>query len=246
MDADGDNQVNRSNDPGDDYSPSWSPDGSKIAFVRGGIRLMNTNGGSQTLVVTPPSSPGRPAWKPDGSRLVFHRYGSSSVWAVDIDGSDLVALFAGVLPDYSPDGTRIVFVRDGEVRVADEDGGDQLALTESDGNDTFPDWLSGPPPPPPTSTPQPQPTSTPNPQATNTPAPQATNTPAPGGLLGDVNCSGAVDAIDAALLLQQGAGLLQDLPCPENADVNEDGQVNSIDAALILQYSAGLIDHLPP
>lgn len=60
-------------------------------------------------------------------------------------------------------------------------------------------------------------------------------------LPGDVNCSGEVDAIDAALLLQLSAALLTDLPCMASADVNHDGAVTSIDAALILQAVAGLI-----
>jgi len=61
---------------------------------------------------------------------------------------------------------------------------------------------------------------------------------------GDVNCSGTVTAVDAALILQYDAGLFSPLACPENADVNHDGHVNPIDAALILQFDAGLINHL--
>lgn len=58
---------------------------------------------------------------------------------------------------------------------------------------------------------------------------------------GDVNCDGEVDPIDAALILQLVAGLLDELPCGEHADVNGDGQVDSVDAALILQKAANLI-----
>ncbi|MCH7579517.1 MAG: hypothetical protein IIB22_04680 [Chloroflexi bacterium] len=58
---------------------------------------------------------------------------------------------------------------------------------------------------------------------------------------GDVNCDGAVDATDAASLLQFHASLLSALPCLERADVNEDGVINALDALLILQHSAGLL-----
>ena len=64
-------------------------------------------------------------------------------------------------------------------------------------------------------------------------------------LFGDVNCNGAVDSIDAALVLQQNAGLISALACQENGDVNLDGVVDSRDALLILQHVAGLLPGLP-
>ncbi len=66
-----------------------------------------------------------------------------------------------------------------------------------------------------------------------------------GSTNGDVNCDDSINSIDAALVLQFGAGLLSSLACDGAADVNHDGNVNSIDAALILQYSAGLLPALP-
>ena len=75
---------------------------------------------------------------------------------------------------------------------------------------------------------------------------QGEPTPTPEGAIGDVNCSGAVDSIDAALLLQLTAGLVGSLSCQQNADVNGSGAVDSIDAALVLQFTAGLLPSLPP
>lgn len=65
---------------------------------------------------------------------------------------------------------------------------------------------------------------------------------------GDADCSGQVTSVDAALVLQFDAGLLDILvfTCLLVADVNEDGTVNALDATLILQFAAGLIDNLPP
>jgi alpha-tubulin suppressor-like RCC1 family protein len=88
-----------------------------------------------------------------------------------------------------------------------------------------------------------------SPKATPTPSPSrtstATVTPTPALRAGDVDCDGAVTAIDAALVLQLGAGLLDSLDCESAGDVNDDGRVDAIDAALILQHVAGLLDSLP-
>ncbi len=67
-----------------------------------------------------------------------------------------------------------------------------------------------------------------------------------GALPGDANCDKAVNAIDAALMLQHDAGLVGPLPCQDRADVNGDSHVNSLDAVLVLQFVAGLISTLPP
>lgn len=65
-------------------------------------------------------------------------------------------------------------------------------------------------------------------------------------VLGDTNCDGGVNALDAAFVLQYAAGLTASMPCLENADTNSDGAVNPLDAALILQVGAGIISDLGP
>jgi len=88
------------------------------------------------------------------------------------------------------------------------------------------------------------------PAATPTPTPTGGGptpppTPTPPGLAGDVNCDTAANSIDATLVLQFDAGLVDALDCQQNGDVNGDASVDSLDAALILQFDAGLIDSLP-
>ena len=95
-------------------------------------------------------------------------------------------------------------------------------------------------PTPPDTTPAP--TSTPTPSSGATPTASAT----PQVLVGDANCDGVLNPIDAQLVLQLSAGLIGALPCGGAGDVNGDGQVNPIDAQLILQFAAGLIPALPP
>lgn len=108
--------------------------------------------------------------------------------------------------------------------------------------------------PTPTSTPtaiatQPESTATHTPTDTPTviatqPGPTATSTPTLAQVVGDVNCDGQVNSIDAALVLQFAANLTDSLPCEGAADVNGDGQISAVDAALILQFAAGLLSEL--
>ena len=56
--------------------------------------------------------------------------------------------------------------------------------------------------------------------------------------VGDANCDGSVNSIDAALILQLHAGLIDEV-CGD-VDVNGDGVANSIDALLIVQMGLGV------
>ena len=62
---------------------------------------------------------------------------------------------------------------------------------------------------------------------------------------GDANCDGIRNSIDAAIVLQFDAALIDSVPCPVGADVNLDGAINSVDAAIILQREAGLLARCP-
>lgn len=66
-----------------------------------------------------------------------------------------------------------------------------------------------------------------------------------GGMKGDVNGDGAVDAMDAAAILQYDVGIKDlDYILLLAADVDGDGYVDSMDAAKILQYDAGIIENI--
>lgn len=84
--------------------------------------------------------------------------------------------------------------------------------------------------------------------AAATPTPTFTQTPtaSPKGVIGDADCSGEVNSIDAALILQFVAALVGSLQCGQLADANADAFVDVVDAALILQLDAGIISALPP
>ena len=55
-----------------DTSPAWSPDGTRIAFLRDGqVHLLPTDGGEPEQVTDLPLGAGAPVWSPDGARLAF-------------------------------------------------------------------------------------------------------------------------------------------------------------------------------
>jgi alpha-tubulin suppressor-like RCC1 family protein len=58
---------------------------------------------------------------------------------------------------------------------------------------------------------------------------------------GDADIDSVVTSIDAQLVLQYDAALIQVLPCPNQADADDNGDLNAIDASLILQRAAGII-----
>jgi Tol biopolymer transport system component len=59
----------------DAAEPAWSPDGKRIAFVRGGkhahIWLMRADGTGQQRLTSGPSDDDAPTWSPDGSQIAF-------------------------------------------------------------------------------------------------------------------------------------------------------------------------------
>jgi hypothetical protein len=76
MDADGSNQTRLTQDPAGDWSPAWSPDGSRIVFQsdRDGnadIYVMHADGSNQTRLTRHAAGDWSAAWSPDGNRIAF-------------------------------------------------------------------------------------------------------------------------------------------------------------------------------
>jgi Tol biopolymer transport system component len=104
-----------------DILPSWSPDGSIIAFtsLRDGnleIYTMNADGSNQTRLTNDDSADIFPAWSPDASQVAFqsNRDGLYDIYAVNADGTGLTQLTNthadSETPAWSPDGSRILLV----------------------------------------------------------------------------------------------------------------------------------------
>jgi Tol biopolymer transport system component len=73
-------------------SPSWSPDGSTIAWTTDhGIWLMNADGTNQRELINDYSS--SPSWSPDSRKIAFQNLNPEKnkivIWIINIDGSGL-------------------------------------------------------------------------------------------------------------------------------------------------------------
>lgn len=98
--ATGTNQVNLTQAPGTvNVDPSWSPDGSKIAFTstRDGnteIYVMNSDGSNSHRLTENSSSDWKPRWFPGGDAISFlsNRDGKYEIFVMNPDGSHQVAV----------------------------------------------------------------------------------------------------------------------------------------------------------
>ena len=138
-----------------DYSPVWSPDSKRIAFLsrRDGnaeLYVMDGDGSNQRNVTQSDADESHISWSPDGKRLLFvsERDGNPEIYVVDADGKDLTRLTTNDVvdnqPAWSPNGRRIAFVSyldgDAEIFVMDADGANQTRITNNDAEDTSPSW----------------------------------------------------------------------------------------------------------
>jgi Tol biopolymer transport system component len=108
---------------GTDGGPSWSPDGTRIAFhsERTGdfdLWLMEADGSGLIQLTTDSSEDFGPTWSPDGTRIAWtsDRSGDYEIWSMAADGSDLRKLTESegndYSPSFSPDGSTLAFLSD--------------------------------------------------------------------------------------------------------------------------------------
>jgi hypothetical protein len=157
------------NGTANDYNPSISPDGTKIAFVsdRDGvpqIYLMTADGNNPTRLTNSGCVDQVPSWTPDGRALYWESqcngqkvklataklsYGEDSsygTFATLVDIRDLTSQDQGDnrFPRVAPDGRRVAFTsyRDGnaEIYLMNADGSNQARLTNSGGEDEAASW----------------------------------------------------------------------------------------------------------
>ncbi len=141
----------------DNLSPTFSPDGRRVAFVSTRVGLpqiyvMSADGTGQELFapfdygVT--GSSNAPEWSPDGTQLAFHRdvAGSPQVFLMNARSREVRQLTSAGRnedPSWAPDGRHIAFIsnRSGsrQVWIIDTETGRVRQLTSS-GNARLPAW----------------------------------------------------------------------------------------------------------
>jgi Tol biopolymer transport system component len=99
MFMDGIGRVNITNNPADNSTPAWSPDGTQIAFTstrdgRPQIYVMNSDGSGVRRASQGDTADFSPTWSPDGNWIAFAstRDGSTDIYMMDLNGGNVTRL----------------------------------------------------------------------------------------------------------------------------------------------------------
>jgi Tol biopolymer transport system component len=106
------------------FTPSWSPDGKKLAFSvdqpRGqwAVHVANSDGSGDVQLTSPSRMGGSPAWAPDGKLIAFSEFVDQGrrqqIFVMDANGSHVRQIttdsrWSCGAPSWSPDGEQIAF-----------------------------------------------------------------------------------------------------------------------------------------
>jgi dipeptidyl aminopeptidase/acylaminoacyl peptidase len=132
-----------------DTSPAWSPDGTRIAFLRGTgtgpaqIWLLPADGGEPEQLTTLPLGAGAPVWSPDGTKIAFTARADQRAMPGEDDAAR-ARRAAGPLTaerlDYKADGAGLLGTMRSHLHVLDVASRQCRAVTEGDWQAGSPAW----------------------------------------------------------------------------------------------------------
>jgi TolB protein len=120
---DGSNPQQLTSEPDDATQPTWSPNGSKVAYVvgptyHGKIKIMDADGKNAHLLFEDDRSQRTPQWSPDGKQIAFSMAMDDNfnydLFVINVDGTGLKNLTNSPIfeadPAWSPDGKKLTYV----------------------------------------------------------------------------------------------------------------------------------------
>jgi Tol biopolymer transport system component len=140
-DGSGQRQLTRT---GNSFSPTWSPDHSRLAFMRDrDLWVMDARGGHQRRIEANTWG-AEPDWSPDGRRIAWSDYYSLVVANLRTGTVRDVPLSGRVLggnqPAWSPNGRRLAFEARSDIYTVRLDGSGLRRITFTPGREAEPEW----------------------------------------------------------------------------------------------------------
>ncbi len=155
VDFDGANPKSITQNQSINLSPSWTPDGQRIAFTsylkrNPDLYLVDLNGKNLQRFSASPGLNLSPSWSPDGKQMVLMmgKEGKSDIYLLDANGGNPRRLTGGhgneSTPRWAPDGQQIVFSSDRsgspQIYTMSSDGSNVRRLTYEGNYNTSPSW----------------------------------------------------------------------------------------------------------
>ncbi len=131
-----------------DTAPAWSPDGTRVAFLRAQdgppqLWLLPATGGEPEQLTTLPLGAGAPVWSPDGTKIAFAASVDLHATSGDDDKARASRALAPIVTDrldYQADGAGLLRTLRRHLHVLDLAGTNSRQVTSGDWNAGAPAW----------------------------------------------------------------------------------------------------------